>query len=178
MPTYTIRVKCRAFYRPTIQALNSFMEERTLSYNDLRKGRWSEPGREYLVTTVTAGRRCVFRDFHCARIFVRELAKLQTEGSCTWLAWVLMPDHFHGMFRLEEGPDMSTVMRYLKGRSARQIGKHLDAPGRMWQPGFHDRALRKEEQRIAIARYIIANPLRAGLVRRIADYPHWDFLWI
>ena len=28
------------------------------------------------------------------------------------------------------------------------------------------------------ARYIVANPLRAGLVKRLGDYPHWDALWL
>ena len=29
-----------------------------------------------------------------------------------------------------------------------------------------------------IARYIVANPLRAGLVQTIGDYPHWDCIWM
>jgi hypothetical protein len=29
-----------------------------------------------------------------------------------------------------------------------------------------------------IARYIIANPLRAGLAESIGDYPHWDAIWL
>jgi putative transposase len=30
----------------------------------------------------------------------------------------------------------------------------------------------------SIARYIVANPLRAGLVERLGDYPHWDAVWL
>jgi hypothetical protein len=48
----------------------------------------------------------------------------------------------------------------------------------MWQKGFHDRAIRREEDLRAVARYIIANPLRAGLVRRVHDYPLWDAIWL
>ncbi|MFM2004374.1 MAG: hypothetical protein RLZZ09_29 [Pseudomonadota bacterium] len=29
-----------------------------------------------------------------------------------------------------------------------------------------------------IARYNVVNPLRAGLVDRIGDYPHWDAAWL
>jgi hypothetical protein len=29
-----------------------------------------------------------------------------------------------------------------------------------------------------IARYIVGNPLQAGLVDRIGDYPHWDAVWL
>jgi hypothetical protein len=29
-----------------------------------------------------------------------------------------------------------------------------------------------------VARYIVANPLRAGLVEGIGNYPHWDCIWM
>ncbi|MFV3290267.1 transposase, partial [Pseudomonas sp. NY11955] len=29
-----------------------------------------------------------------------------------------------------------------------------------------------------VARYIVANPIRAGLVSRVGDYPHWDAVWL
>jgi putative transposase len=48
----------------------------------------------------------------------------------------------------------------------------------VWQRGFHDHALRKEEDIVSVARYIVANPVRDGLVRRIGDYPHWDAVWL
>jgi putative transposase len=48
----------------------------------------------------------------------------------------------------------------------------------LWQPGYFDRALRKEDDRLAVARYLVANPLRAGIVQRIGDYPHWDSVWL
>jgi putative transposase len=38
--------------------------------------------------------------------------------------------------------------------------------------------LRNEESVIDAARYIIANPLRAGLVKRVGDYPLWDAVWL
>jgi len=149
-----------------------------MSYNDLRKGRWSEPGREYLVTTVTRRRAPVFDDFNDARLFIQELKRLQQEQRCVWLAWVLMPDHFHGLLGLGSGVDLSVTIKFLKARSARAIQRRRGTSGALWQPGFHDRALRKEEQRLAVARYIVANPLRSGLVDKIGDYPHWDSVWL
>ncbi|MFB6261862.1 MAG: transposase, partial [Thiohalorhabdaceae bacterium] len=61
----------------------------------------------------------------------------------------------------------------------RRINAQRNLPGSpVWQPGFHDRAIRREEDLEAVARYVVANPLRAGLVDRIADYPHWDAAWL
>lgn len=31
---------------------------------------------------------------------------------------------------------------------------------------------------LAVARYIIANPIRAKLVRRVGDYPYWNAAWL
>ena len=50
--------------------------------------------------------------------------------------------------------------------------------GGLWQRGYHDRALRRDEDLKAAARYIVMNPLRAGLVKRPGDYPLWDAVWL
>jgi hypothetical protein len=38
--------------------------------------------------------------------------------------------------------------------------------------------LRSDEDVIATARYIIANPIRAGIVEKVGAYPLWDAVWI
>ena len=35
-----------------------------------------------------------------------------------------------------------------------------------------------DEDLAGVARYIVANPLRAKLVRALADYPFWDAVWL
>jgi hypothetical protein len=42
---------------------------------------------------------------------------------------------------------------------------------RLWQDGYYDRVLRPDDDPKKIARYIIDNPVRAGLVRSPLDYP-------
>ena len=145
-----------------------------MAYSDVQRGRWSQPGLEYVLTFVTAGRRPVFDEFGHARMFVAELAAVERDELGSWLAWVLMPDHFHGLFSLSEGLPLSHVVKRLKARSARRINLFRRQYGPLWQRGFHEHALRREEDRLAAARYIVANPLRAGLVRRVGDYPHCD----
>ena len=36
----------------------------------------------------------------------------------------------------------------------------------------------KDEDLKSIARYIVANPLRAELAQEIGEYPHWDSIWL
>jgi REP element-mobilizing transposase RayT len=149
-----------------------------MSFNDLRKGRYSEAGRAYFVTATTAERQRWFDDFQAARILIGQLKRLHDEHEVESLAWVVMPDHFHWLFVLNEKLDLSRLVNKLKGRSARAINAYRQRRGAVWQPAFHDHALRKEEDLPDIARYIVANPLRAKLVSKLADYPHWDAVWL
>ena len=149
-----------------------------MPYDDLCKGRHSAPGQVYLVTTVSAGRIAHFSDFTAARCVVAEMRRTQQTGAVDSLAWVLMPDHLHWLFQLGEGYSLGKVMQGFKGRSARAINTPGGLHREIWQRGYHDHALRAEEDVRAIAHYIAANPLRAALVTRLGDYPHWDAVWL
>ena len=43
--------------------------------------------------------------------------------------------------------------------------------GPLWQTGYHDHVLRAEDARLGVARYVLLNPVRAGLVENAEDYP-------
>ncbi|MFA9460595.1 REP-associated tyrosine transposase [Thiohalorhabdus methylotrophus] len=150
-------------------------------YRQLCKGRTSIPGQVYILTTVTHLRRPVFSSLNDARILIRTLRHQHESGQVDSLAFVVMPDHLHWLVALRDSGELSKVMRSVKTYSARKIQSRCEmAPsgGRFWQTGFHDRAVRREEDFRALARYIVANPLRAGLAEKIGDYPHWDAVWL
>jgi len=142
----------------------------------LRRGRWSEAGNVYLLTFVTDRRRPWFRDWEPASRAARALADPAAWPGSNLLCWVLMPDHWHGLVQLGEGEALSRSAGRAKAHATRRW-----KPGdgsRLWQPGFHDRALRAEEDLLAVARYVVANPIRAGLSRSFGGYPFWDAVWI
>lgn len=145
---------------------------------NLRTGRFSENGRIYMVTTATVERAPVFADFVLARRAIHALRECDGTGETQTLCFVLMPDHLHWLFELGSG-DLSGAVRRFKSTSSRWINRARNTTGApLWQAGFHDHALRREEDLQSIARYIVANPLRAGLVSRIGEYPHWDAVWL
>lgn len=138
----------------------------------LRKGRVSMPGCVYSVTTVTRDRRVVFDDLVVARRLIGCLRGADGRGEVSTLAFCLMPDHLHWLFRLNGSADLSTVVGRFKGDSARRV------PALRWQRGFHDHVVRAEEDLRRLARYVVANPVRAGLVAGVGGYPHWDAVWL
>ena len=139
---------------------------------DLRKGRSSLPGAVYHITTVTLNREPVFLELAAARCLVRTLRGAECRGEASTLAFVVMPDHLHWLMQLGLGRDLSRVVGAVKNVTAHQLGR------RLWQAGFHDHGVRAEEDLRSMARYIVANPLRAGLVERLGDYSHWDARWL
>lgn len=142
-----------------------------MAYNDLRKGRVSQSGLVYHITTVTQCRMPHFAALDNGRKVVQELMLWQAEGRAETLCYVVMPDHLHWLMVLHKGK-LSDAVRLLKGRSARAIGHAV------WQANYFDHAVREDEDMRKMARYIVANPLRANLVERIGDYPLWDAVWL
>jgi REP element-mobilizing transposase RayT len=146
---------------------------------NLRLGRFSEPERVYSVTAATHGRIPYFLDLKLGRYVVSAFRFQNDCGRASTLAYVVMPDHFHWLIRLGTDTSLSEVMRSAKGFSARQINFALGAKHRkVWQAGFHDHAVRREENMVGIARYLLENPLRAGLVENIGEYALWDADWV
>jgi REP element-mobilizing transposase RayT len=143
----------------------------------LRTGRRSETGRIYLLTAVTLQRQPIFKDSRIGRLVVNEFRKAHEDGQASSIAWVIMPDHFHWLVELHSG-DLPKLMQATKSRSARAINKVRGCHETLWQKGYFDRALRREDDLKAMARYIVANPLRARLVDHIGKYPLWDAIWL
>jgi putative transposase len=85
------------------------------------------------------------------------------------LAYCVMPDHVHLLVEgMTESSDLRRFVKLAKQRSGAQYAlKHSCA---LWQEGYHDRVLRTEDDTRVIARYILANPVRAGLVEYPKDY--------
>jgi putative transposase len=144
----------------------------------LRKGRLSLSGHIYLVTFTTDERKPHFQAWETASMMAGLLTSPRNWKSSRLLAWVLMPDHWHGLIQLGDDDHLSDCVRLLKGATARQIKRSHPELGRIWASGFHDRALRKDEDLRVAARYLALNPVRAGLVERVGDYPYWDAIWI
>ncbi|WP_338582333.1 transposase [Pseudomonas sp. MAG733B] len=143
----------------------------------LRRGRYAETNRIYLLTTNTFGRTPMFKSFALGRLVVDQFRNAQQQGIANSLAWVVMPDHFHWLVELQQG-SLCDLMQKTKSMSTKAVNQFTGRKVTLWQKGFHDRALRREEDLLKVARYVVANPLRAGLVEKLGDYPLWDAIWV
>ena len=144
----------------------------------LRLGRVSLPGQPYHIITATHGRLPLFADMAAARAVIQVMRRMHGEGWLHSHAWVLMPDHLHWLFTLGEHASLSIVMNRFKSGSAHAVRALRCEAGKLWQTGYFDHGIRAEEDLRVIARYIVANPVRAGLCGSVAEYPWWDAEWL
>ncbi|CAM3980793.1 MULTISPECIES: REP-associated tyrosine transposase [Pseudoalteromonas] len=142
----------------------------------LRKGRTSVVNHFYSVTVITYQRHKYFLDFDNARKVIAALKNSDELGFTQTISFIVMPDHFHWLFQLKNKENLSEVLRRVKGCSSFNI-KNKHTP-QVWQQGFYDSLIRNEDHLIAQARYIVATPLRASLVKYIGDYPFWDCIYL
>ena len=95
-------------------------------------------------------------------------------------AAVVMPDHVHLLLtplQDEEGWPYGSpsILKLIKGASARHINKLLGTSGPVWQEESFDHVLRSQECLKEKLEYIRQNPVRRGLVNNPEDY-RW--LWV
>jgi REP element-mobilizing transposase RayT len=127
------------------------------------------PHAHYIVTTVVHARRRLLSRREAWGVVADEIARLEHAGAVENLAWIVMPDHVHWLLALREGP-LSRVVQQMKSNAARRLNALCGWPPPFWQAGFFDHRLRSDEDLRRQAEYLLANPVRAGLVPTAADY--------
>jgi len=129
---------------------------------------WVDPQKEVYFITINCQPRGLHPLPHPERATVLlDTVKLRNERFI-WFAHVflLMPDHVHAL--LSFPPSRNTVHRTVtlwKRWTARQMGIE-------WQRDFFEHRLRSDESWREKAEYILANPVRKGLVAQVSQWPH------
>ena len=118
----------------------------------------------------TFERRIHFTDALIVDAVRCELLRTANDYRVEIVAYCFMPDHLHVLIEgLAADSDLLKFIRMFRQRTGRlfrqKFGRYL------WQEGFFDRFVRREEATPTVIAYIIANPLRAGLCADVRDYP-------
>ena len=124
------------------------------------------------ITCCTLERYCWFREATIVVSVCEPLLQFAREEQFGISAYCFMPDHVH---IFAEGTSPTSSIRKLIQRWKQKTGyAHRRAlGGRLWQGGYYDHVLREDEDRHAAIRYLLTNPVRAGLVSDVRDYPLW-----
>jgi len=96
-------------------------------------------------------------------------------------AIVVLPDHLHAVWTLPEGDsDFPTRWKRIKREFTLRVGqtrprsasKHAKGEAGLWQRRYWERCIRDEAEMDDVLRYVWANPVKHGFVRRAVDWPY------
>ena len=129
------------------------------------------PHRTFL-TFCTHDRRRAFTTVEIVDKVLTQFLRACARDGFEIIAYCFMADHVHllvgGMRRDSDLVRWITIKKQFSAVSYRRsTGK------RLWQEGWFDRVVRDSDDLAAIIRYVIENPIRAGFVREVRDYPFW-----
>lgn len=123
----------------------------------------------YFITTCTLDRRKVFVDNDFYETCRDELFAMSERYGFSTDAYVFMPDHVHWLAEAQrEGAQLREFVSMWKQRTG--FAWHRKHGSRLWQKGYWERVLRPSDDSLSLARYIVENPVRAGLVVDVREY--------
>lgn len=131
-----------------------------------------------LLTFETHLRRPVFRDFALGCAAARAIADPSNWREARLLAWVLLPDHWQGLVETPDEAARLRLVQNLKAATTRCVRDWDPAIEPLWARATQERRLRRDDDRAEAARYLVSEPVRAGLAKRLDDYPFWNSEWV
>jgi putative transposase len=136
----------------------------------LRLTGFSYVGRyQYFLTICTWQRRTWFEDEPAATWMTEQIKQFFEARRFAVIAFCVMPDHVHLLLEgLAEDADLKAVMHVWKLTTAFEWKQRTGS--RLWQAGYYDHIVREDDSVVGIVRYILDNPLRAGLVAEGGSY--------
>jgi putative transposase len=121
------------------------------------------------VTTRAVAKTPAFFDDVDRVSFLRLLADCVTRFDWTLYAYCLMTTHYH-LFVHARRDDLSRGMQRLNGLHARSVNKRLARAGHLFGARYSPWVVDSEEHARATCRYVLMNPVRAGLCDRAEDW--------
>jgi REP element-mobilizing transposase RayT len=121
------------------------------------------PGALWHVTNRGVEQRNIYLDDLDRRHFLRLLQQAIAEYRWQLLAWVLLSNHYHLLFRTPD-TNLSLGMKDLDGDYASDFNERHRRVGHLFQGRFKSHLVDSETYLLQVARYIVLNPVRARMV--------------
>lgn len=133
-----------------------------------RQPRLDAPGALHHVMGRGIARTTIFPTDTDRDDFVTRLAALCQEGSMVVYAWALLPNHFHLLVRTGRTPLAQSMRKLLTGYVVNFNRRHKRY-GHLFQNRYKSIICEEEPYLLELTRYIHLNPVRGGILKRLAD---------
>jgi REP element-mobilizing transposase RayT len=128
-------------------------------------------GAVYHITSRGNARENIFIDREDRRLFLSLLEDVKERYNWLWYGYCLMSNHYHLLIETPDG-NLSIGMRHLNGVYTQNFNKRHQRTGHIFQGRFKAILVQKESYLLEVYRYVVLNPVRAGLV----SYPE-EWKW-
>lgn len=123
------------------------------------------PGAVYHVTSRGNERKAIFRDGDDRTMFLDTLARVNRRFHWLCHAYCLMDNHYHLVIETPEG-NLSKGMRQLNAVYTQGQNRRWHRVGHLLQGRYKAIVVEKESYLLEVSRYVVLNPVRAGMVKR------------
>ena len=126
----------------------------------------------YFLTVCVNQREPVFGNHELGTSVADQFLRIAVVFDFEVIAYCVMPDHFHALAAAtSEVSALKPFMHRWKQASGYWWKHDRQRHRRVWQEGYYDRILRDDDATEGVVRYILENPVRAGLVDDAREYP-------
>ncbi|MFA7619950.1 MAG: transposase [Thiohalomonadaceae bacterium] len=126
-------------------------------------------GALYHVTSRGDRQEPIFEDDEDRRIFLSILADVVNHFNWLCHAYCLMANHYHLVVETPDG-NLSKGMRQLNGVYTQASNRRHKRTGHLFQGRFKGILVDKESYLLELARYVVLNPVRVGMVKHPGDH--------
>jgi REP element-mobilizing transposase RayT len=112
----------------------------------------------------------IFLDDADYRQFVHVLGDIAERFNIQCWNYCVMPNHYHATLQPARA-NLSEALRCLHGHYAQWWNRRHQRVGHVFQGRFKDQIVERDSYLFALSRYVVMNPVRAGLVKRPEDWP-------
>ena len=136
----------------------------------MRKKREFPEGGVYHVTSRTNNKTRVFENRLGRKIMLLVLEDAKDKFRFRLANFCIMPTHIHLLIEPRQGKSLSTIMHWIKTRSAKSWNFIHGSTDHLWGQRFFARAIRGRDEYESIMNYIDQNPVKAELVSSPAEW--------
>ncbi|HHO74839.1 MAG TPA: transposase [Deltaproteobacteria bacterium] len=127
------------------------------------------PGALYHVTARGNRRGVIYEDVKDRHAFVEVLFQVVDRNNWLCHAYCLMDNHYHLIIETPDG-NLSYGMRNLNGMYTQWYNRRHRSVGHIFQGRFKSIIVEKDSYLLELSRYVVLNPVRAGMVREPGEW--------
>lgn len=132
-------------------------------------------GQYYHIYNRGAGKGKIFFNEGNYRYLLRLVKEYAPKFGVTVIAYCLMPNHYHFLFRQETEVLLSKFMQVLFNAYVQALNLQQGRTGTLFEGRFKHKCVDQWEYLMVLCRYIHRNPVKAGLVSKPEDWAYSNY---